>query len=152
MPQIASGENVLSRSATAPISLPSMYTGLPLIPPATLVRCALPPILPRITSCLGPQAFFHRPIISTGTASGSEPLNTVQAVAIMPGLSSEDFMIWTGPALGGLGEVLPASARTAVAAIARNAAAIRLVIFSSVTPYFNCTTLGILFHSGVRNV
>src|SRR5712691_758568 len=102
IPQIASGENTLSRSATAPISLPSIYTGLPLIPPATLVRCALPPILAMMTSCLGPQAFFHRPMISMGTASGSVPWNTVQAVPIIPGLSSEDFMIRTGPDLGGL--------------------------------------------------
>ncbi len=58
MPQMASGENVLSRSATAPISLPSIYTGLPLIPPATLVRMALPPILPMIMSCLGPHWFL----------------------------------------------------------------------------------------------
>src|ERR1039458_3425918 len=39
IPQTASGENVLMRSATAPTSLPLMYTGLPLMPPGT----TLPP-------------------------------------------------------------------------------------------------------------
>src|SRR6185436_20471456 len=100
----------------------------PLIPPATLVRCALPPILPTMTSCFGPQAFFQRPMISMGTASGSLPTNTVQAVACMPGFNSEAFMIWTGPVLGGTVDVLPANAEAAVAANARTAAAIRLVI------------------------
>src|SRR5262245_53482894 len=104
-----------------------------------------------MTSCLGPQAFLQRPIISIGTSSGSEPLNTVQAVAVIPGLISEDFMIWTGPALGGLGEALPSGARKAVTPIARHAAAIRLVIFACNTPYFDCTTLGVLFHN-VRDV
>ena len=70
------------------------------MPPATLVRWALPPILARMTSCLGPQAFFQRPMISTGIASGSVPENTVQADPFMPGLSSEDFMISTGPGCG----------------------------------------------------
>ena len=73
IPQMASGENTLSRSATAPISFPPTYTGLPLMPPATLVRMALPPSLARMISCLGPQAFFHRPTISTGTGSASVP-------------------------------------------------------------------------------
>jgi hypothetical protein len=53
MPQMASGENWLSPRETAPISFPLMYTGLPLMPLATLVRAALPPILPRMMSCLG---------------------------------------------------------------------------------------------------
>src|SRR6266545_4064307 len=52
-------------------------------------------------SCLGPHIFAQTPIISIGTASGSVPVKTVQAVPFMPGFSSEDFMIWTGPALGG---------------------------------------------------
>src|SRR5262245_65119313 len=85
-----------------------------------------------ITSCFGPQAFLHRPMISIGTASGSLPTNTVQAVACMPGFSSEAFMIWTGPVLGGLVDELPAGAETAVAANARTAAAIRVVICRSV--------------------
>ena len=55
MPHRASGENVLNRSAMAPTNLPSMYTGLPLMPAATLVRWPLPPSLARITSCLGPH-------------------------------------------------------------------------------------------------
>src|SRR5215468_4130970 len=92
-----------------------------------------------ITSCFGPQAFLHRPMISIGTASGSLPTNTVQAVACMPGFSSEAFMIWTGPVLGGLVDELPAGAETAVAASARTAAAIRVVICRSGTPYFDCT-------------
>ena len=41
-----------------PTSLPSMYTGLPLIPAATLVRWPLPPRWARITSCLGPHWFL----------------------------------------------------------------------------------------------
>ena len=55
MPHNASGEKVLKRSAMAPTSLPSIYTGLPLMPAATLVRWPLPPSLARITSCLGPH-------------------------------------------------------------------------------------------------
>ena len=51
-------------------------------------------------SCLGPQAFFQSPMISTGTASGSVPAKTVQAVPFMPGFSSEVFMVSTGPASG----------------------------------------------------
>ena len=136
MPQIASGEKTLSRNATAPISLPSTYTGLPLIPPATLVRCALPPIFPMMTSCLGPQAFFHRPTISTGTASGSLPANTVQAIACMPGFTSEAFMIRTGPVFGGLVDEFAANAEITLAAHAMTAAAIRLVILESGAPYF----------------
>ena len=73
MPQMASGENWLSPSETAPISFPLMYTGLPLMPLATLVRAALPPILPRMMSCLGPHMFLEIPMISTGTGSGSVP-------------------------------------------------------------------------------
>src|ERR1039458_10143933 len=55
IPQTASGENVLMRSATAPTSLPSMYTGLPLMPPATLVTLALPNILATMMSWFGPR-------------------------------------------------------------------------------------------------
>ena len=73
MPQMASGENWLSPRETAPISFPLMYTGLPLIPLATLVRAALPPILPRMMSCFGPHMFLEIPMISTGTGSGSVP-------------------------------------------------------------------------------
>ena len=39
-------------------------------------------------------------MISTGTASGLVPSKTVQAVAFMPGFSSEDLRISTLPALG----------------------------------------------------
>src|SRR5712675_2287367 len=73
------------------------------MPPATLVVWALPSILPRMMSCLGPQAFFQRPMISTGTASASVPLKTVQAVAFIPGLISLDLRISTLPALGRCG-------------------------------------------------
>ena len=59
MPQIASGENTLKRSATAPTSFPSIYTGLPLIPAATLVSLAFPPIFARMTSCCGPSCPFQ---------------------------------------------------------------------------------------------
>src|SRR5271165_1449400 len=98
------------------------------MPPATLVRWALPPILAMMTSCLGPQEFFQRPIISIGMGSGSVPTKTVQAVPFMPGLSSEDFMIWTGPVLGGVRGESAATPETTVPANARKAAAIRLVI------------------------
>ena len=50
-------------------------------------------------------------------------------------------MIRTGPVLGGLVDELPANREMAVAANARTAAAIRLVICRSGTPYFNCTML-----------
>ncbi len=52
-------------------------------------------------SCFGPQAFFHRPMISTGTASGCVPSNTVQAVPCMPGLMSAARRISTLPDRGG---------------------------------------------------
>ena len=55
MPQIASGEKTPIRSEIAPISFPSKYTGLPLIPAATPVSLPLPPSLHRITSCFGPR-------------------------------------------------------------------------------------------------
>src|SRR5580704_15820984 len=108
------------------------------MPPATLVRWALPPILATMTSCLGPQAFFHKPIISIGTGSGSVPAKTVQAVPVIPGFSSEDFMIWTGPVLGGVGLEFPATTGTAKAANARDIAAIRFGILISGTPKFHC--------------
>src|SRR5688572_30417024 len=100
MPQIASGENTLMRRATAPINFPSTYTGLPLIPPATPVLSAFPPILARMMSCLGPHAFFHSPTISTGTGSGSDPSKTVQAIPFIPRFRSADFMISAFPAFG----------------------------------------------------
>src|SRR5688572_24966939 len=70
------------------------------MPPATLVRWALPPIFARMISCRGPQVFFHRPMISTGTASGTEPVKTVHAVALSPGLIADVGNISTLPALG----------------------------------------------------
>src|SRR5262249_11533500 len=90
---------------TAPINLPPIYTGLPLIPLATLVRFALPPILARIMSCLGPHMFFEIPMISIGTGSGSVPEKTVHAVAFIPGLISLSLRISTLPALGRAGEL-----------------------------------------------
>src|SRR5665213_229908 len=71
------------------------------MPPATPVAMALPPILPTITSCRGPMAFFHTPIISTGTGSAVLPLKTVQAVACMPGFTSLRGRMAGLPALGG---------------------------------------------------
>ena len=88
------------RSETAPTNLPSMYTGLPLMPAATLVSLALPSILPRIKSTLGPSPFFRTPTISIGTDSGSVPWNTVHAVAIWPGLMFASGYNSTGPAFG----------------------------------------------------
>src|SRR5260370_35579519 len=57
------------------------------MPLATLVRAALPPILPRMMSCRGPHMFLEIPMISTVTGSGSAPWNTVHAVPFMPFLS-----------------------------------------------------------------
>src|SRR5580658_5351730 len=72
------------------------------MPPATLVRSALPFILPIMMFCLGPHAFCHTPMISTGTASGFLPWKTVHAVAIMPGFSWSSGKNSTGPAFGGV--------------------------------------------------
>src|ERR1019366_10477438 len=126
MPQMASGENWLSPRETAPISLPLMYTGLPLMPLATLVRAALPPILPRMMSCLGPHIFLAIPTISTGTGSGSVPWNTVQAVPFMPCLTSARGMISTLPDFGRTGGVSAADVGSAVAARLIRIAAVRI--------------------------
>src|SRR6266487_900768 len=101
------------------------------MPPATLVRCALPPILATMMSCFGPQAFLHRPIISMGTASASVPVKTVHAVPVIPGFSSEAFMIWTGPVFGGVLVVSACNAEVAHAAKVSQTAAILLVILNS---------------------
>src|SRR5262249_56069349 len=94
-----------------------------------------------MTSCLGPQAFFHKPMISIGTASGSVPVKTVQAVPVMPGLSSAGFLVWTGPVLGGLRGGLAAKAGANVAANAKDTGAIRARLVKSGTPIINLTTL-----------
>ena len=54
-----------------------------------------------MTSCRGPQAFFHSPMISMGTGSGVVPANTVQAVACIPGRRSEVLKMSTLPMRGG---------------------------------------------------
>ena len=72
------------------------------MPPATPVRSALPPIFAMMTCWRGPMAFFHTPMISTGTGSGVMPLKTVQAMACMPGLTSFKGRISGLPALGGV--------------------------------------------------
>ncbi len=74
------------------------------MPPATLVIAALPPILARMMSWRGPQAFFQSPMISTGTGSGFEPWNTVHAVPFMPGFNCELTRISVGPAVGGVND------------------------------------------------
>jgi hypothetical protein len=51
-------------------------------------------------SCFGPHIFLETPMISMGTGSGSVPEKTVHATAFIPGFTSANFMIWTGPALG----------------------------------------------------
>ena len=80
-----------------------MYTGLPLMPLATLVRAALPPILAMMMSCFGPHMFLASPMISTGTGSGTVPWKTVHAVPFMPALTSLAGMISTFPDLGRAG-------------------------------------------------
>src|SRR3954470_293281 len=71
------------------------------MPPATLVRAAFPVSFPTMMSCLGPQALFQTPIISTGIGSGLLPENTVQATPVMPGVKASSGKISTGPAFGG---------------------------------------------------
>src|SRR5579863_986334 len=90
------------------------------MPPATPVRTAWPPILPRITCWRGPMPFFQMPMISTGTGSGVEPANTVQAVACMPGLTSARGRIWGLPAWGGVrsaADTNPITARAAATSL-----------------------------------
>src|SRR5579872_92494 len=103
------------------------------MPPATLVRSALPPSLARIMSCLGPLAFFQRPTISTGMGSGTVPLKTVQAVAFMPGLMSDFGKISTFPARGRAGVTTAASPQTGrtaqkIAQYSAIGAAVRFII------------------------
>src|ERR1039458_9760951 len=128
IPQTASGENVLMRSATAPTSLPSMYTGLPLMPPATLVTLALPNILATMMSWFGPFWFLSRPTISIGTASGSIPWKTVHAIPFMPGLTSFRCIISTGPAMGREGGASAANKGRPTAANIKRIAADRMFI------------------------
>src|SRR4051812_10585092 len=106
------------------------------MPPATLVRMALPPILATMTSWLGPQTFLRRPMISMGMGSGSLPWKTVQAVAFMPGLTSERGRISTFPAWGRAGGASPAAKRGDTrTAKPRRAAVLRMVI-GSTAPVF----------------
>ena len=78
MPAIGSFENSPMRKASAPTSLPSMYTGLPLIPATTPVYSALAPVSrARIIASPGPCAFGMTPRMSTPKGSGSTPWNTV---------------------------------------------------------------------------
>src|SRR5215471_18270555 len=100
MPQTESGENWLNPNDTAPMSFPLMYTGLPLMPFATLVRNALPSIFARMMSCFGPHMFLEIPTISTGIGSDSVPCRTVHAQAFIPGLISFSCMISGLPILG----------------------------------------------------
>src|SRR5579883_1766207 len=102
------------------------------MPPATLVRIALPSILAMMTSWLGPQTFFSRPMISIGIGSGSVPWRTVQAVPFMPGFTSLRCMISTFPDLGREGVASPA-AYTADEATAspKRTAVVRRVIRST---------------------
>src|SRR5215813_606016 len=126
IPQIESGENWLNPNDTAPTSFPLMYTGLPLMPLATLVRSALPSILPRMMSCFGPHMFLEMPTISTGIGSGSVPCSTVQAQPFIPGLTSLSCMISGLPALGRGGGASAAARGRANAAL--NAIAARDLI------------------------
>ena len=65
-------------------------------------------------------------MISTGTASGSVPWKTVQAVAFMPGLTSFNGMISTLPALGRMRGASPGVAENTQAAKPRRIAANRI--------------------------
>jgi hypothetical protein len=65
--------------------------------------------------------FFEIPMISTGTGSGTEPEKTVHATAFIPGFTSLNFMISTGPAFGRTGAASaphPGIANTATKPIA----------------------------------
>ena len=78
MPAIGSVENAPMRNAMAPTSLPSMYTGLPLMPATTPVYSALAPVSrPRIRSSPGPCALWRMPRMSTPNGSGTLPSKTV---------------------------------------------------------------------------
>ena len=73
------------RYASAPSSLPPMYTGLPLIPSTTPVYSGLVPCSrTRIMSCRGPRAPRSTPKISTSIGSGLLPSKTVHAVPVIP--------------------------------------------------------------------
>ena len=77
-PAIGSLENSPMRNAIAPTSLPSTYTGLPLMPATTPVYSTfLPCKRTRMMSPLGPLALRSTPRISTSIGSGVTPSNTV---------------------------------------------------------------------------
>src|ERR1039458_10241164 len=107
------------------------------MPPATLVIFARPPILPRTTSWPGPHMFFQAPTISIGTASGLDPSNTVQAMACIPGLTSEAFMISTLPALGG--------SRLSAKRVGRNTAA-KIPSLAAVWIFINDGSVDLILH------
>ena len=75
------------------------------MPPATLVRGALPVSLRDDDVLLGSPGVFQTPMISTGTGSGLLPENTVQATRLHPGLQRVFGKDPTGPALGGIGHI-----------------------------------------------
>ena len=52
-------------------------------------------------SCPGPQTLRITPMTSTGIGSGVRPSKAVQAVAFMPGTTSANGRISTGPDSGG---------------------------------------------------
>src|SRR5215813_13547099 len=94
IPAIGSFEKVPIRYARAPTSLPSMYTGLPLMPATTPVNSTLEPwSRARITSDFGPAMSGRTPSISTSTGSGLVPSNTVYATPCMPAFTWLSGMI-----------------------------------------------------------
>ena len=78
MPAIGSLENAPSEYDTAPTSLPSMYTGLPLMPAMTPVWASGPPSsLARIRSRRGPMTLRSTPMMWTLNSSILSPCQTV---------------------------------------------------------------------------
>ena len=112
MPAIGSVENWPSEYETAPSSLPSIYTGLPLMPAMTPVLASGPPSSrARIRLRSGPMTLRITPRISTLNSSSLVPVNTVRPTPIMPGRRSSSGM-W----------VTWASGETAMTPMARTAA------------------------------
>ena len=79
-PAIGSLENSPMRNASAPASLPSRYTGLPLMPATTPVYSAFSPCSRiKMMLPLGPFTLCKTPRTSTPMDSGLTPSKTVRA-------------------------------------------------------------------------
>ena len=93
MPAIGSFEKLPSEYETAPMSLPSMYTGLPLIPAMTPVLARGPPSSrARIRLRRVPMTFSMTPRIRALNSSTRVPSKTVWPMPTMPGRISETLI------------------------------------------------------------